>query len=167
MFKIFVAVLAVLPAQVAGVCENTDGKTPKYEYGAKTYSCDRLRFKAGARFNLCQTDEVRTDCQHTCGICCEDSATYKFKLQKSDKEEGCDWILKNKKPEIDVKRAKDYCNGYFSNGASVRSQCQVSCDFCFADVLVTPAPVAVTPAPVSPTPAPVSPTPAPADQDSK
>lgn len=173
MFKIFVAVLAVLPASVVGVCENDKSKS--FKWGDKDYSCARLRMKnnAGPRYNLCQTAEVRTACPHTCGLCCEDSTTYEFYLKSPPyKKKMCPWILQSTKEATDAKRVLDYCNGYSSNGGTVRSACQKSCNFCFNDVLAvppTPAPVAApTPAPVAaptpvPTPAPV--TPAPVDTD--
>ena len=168
MFKVFVAALAVLPASVVGVCENDKSKS--FPWGGKDYSCSRLRMpnNAGPRYNLCQTTEVRTACPHSCGICCEDSTTYQFELKNvPGTMKMCPWILQSSKPETDAKRVLEYCNGYSSNGGTVRSACQTSCDFCFGDPLAvppTPAPVATpTPAPTSaPTPAPTA---APVDQD--
>ncbi len=58
----------------------------------------------------------------------------------------------------DAKRVLEYCNGYSSNGGTVRSACQKSCNFYFNDVLaVPPAPTPVAVPTPAPTPAPVTP----------
>ena len=159
IFKTFATVLAILPTLAFSVCENDD--TVKFPWAGKTYSCKKLRFNAGPRFNLCQDSAVRNSCKQTCGLCCEDSATYKFGQKSNGVLRDCKWLLQSPKNETDVKRTKLYCDGYWSNGRAVRDACHESCNLCFSDVLVdapTPAPTeAPTPAPTPvPTAAPIS-----------
>ena len=135
--------LSVLFASAIGThaaCANNE--TYSAIWDSKSYTCSKLRMdnNRGPRFNLCKAVETRIACPHSCGTCCEDDPLFKFGQKSNDKQQGCDWILKSLKNEIDVYRQTEYCNGYWDNGAAIRAKCQVSCDFCFGTQAPTPAP---------------------------
>ena len=136
-------------------CENDAAYSVTYV--GKAYTCSKLRMpnNSGPRFNLCQQPATLAACPHTCGTCCEDDATYSYNLQNNPtKTQDCAFLTKSDKPAKNQFRFDTYCNGYTSGGVTVRSKCQVSCDFCFGTPTPTPAPSsAPTPAP---TPAPVA-----------
>ena len=153
--------LCVLFAAAVGTTHATcvNDETYSAVWFNKTYTCSKLRMynNRGPRYNLCKTSETRTACPHTCGTCCEDDPLFQFGQKTNDKQQGCDWILKSSKNETDAFRVKEYCTGYWDNGATIREKCQVSCDFCFGTQAPTPAPTPATPAPTpSPTKAPTS-----------
>ena len=136
IFRIITALLlgAYLPFQIYGLCEND--RTFTVTYMDRDYSCKSLRMpnNAEARFNVCQDSSTRSACPHSCGVCCEDSETYEFKLLHSNPSgqlRPCSWILQSSKDSVDAYRQETYCNGYHSGDRTVRDGCPVSCNFCF------------------------------------
>ena len=138
--------LVLLPvgafAQLPSPCLNSDD----YRYagqnksgGTVLRSCSNIRIKETRRQKLCLLSEVRTACPQSCGLCCEDDATFSFPLKKEAKTQKCTWLTKN---NAAVRKA-EYCGIDDSVGdTTIRNECPKSCDFCQNLVpLTTAAPV--------------------------
>ena len=138
--------LVLLPvgafAQLPSPCLNSDD----YRYagqnksgGTVLRSCSNIRIKETRRQKLCLLSEVRTACPQTCGLCCEDDATFSFPMKKEAKTQKCTWLTKN---NAAVRKA-EYCGIDDSVGdTTIRNECPKSCDFCQNLVpLTTAAPV--------------------------
>jgi len=129
-------------AQLPSPCLNSDD----YRYagqnksgGTVLRSCSNIRIKETRRQKLCLLSEVRTACPQTCGLCCEDDATFSFPMKKEAKTQKCTWLTKN---NAAVRKA-EYCGIDDSVGdTTIRNECPKSCDFCQNLVpLTTAAPV--------------------------
>jgi len=138
--------LVLLPvgafAQLPSPCLNSDD----YRYagqnnsgGTVLRSCSNIRIKETRRQKLCLLSEVRAACPQSCGLCCEDDATFSFPLKKEAKSQKCTWLTKN---NAAIRKAQ-YCGMNENVGdTTIRNKCPKSCDFCPILVpLTTAAPV--------------------------
>ncbi len=133
-----IVLLSQLFAGVAATClNNATFKIVSYvDSGNPLKNCKQIRMKQERRESLCPIQSVMDACPHTCGICCEDDDTYRFKLKNIDNIVGCDWITKNRKTK--EKRILKYCTKnntegklHTWGGRSIRDACPKSCNFCF------------------------------------
>jgi hypothetical protein len=138
--------LVLLPvgafAQLPSPCLNNDD----YRYtgqnksgGVVLRSCSNIRIKETRRQKLCLLSDVRTACPQTCGLCCEDDATFSFPMKKEAKTQKCSWLTKKNA----ATRQATYCGVDDSVGdTTIRNECPKSCNFCQTLVpLTTAAPV--------------------------
>ena len=106
----------------------------------KMLNCKQIRYRENRRALMCTFPEVATNCPQACGLCCEDVASYQFKLRNMDVFQSCTWILGNKNMEKIKRRHSIYCTYgeenllYAWGNRTVRDACPVSCDFCFSPV---------------------------------
>ena len=106
------------PPTVNGDCLNS----PDYKYDNEGHNCQWVGNKENRRKSICLEPEVRDNCPQTCGICCDDSSTYKFQHQ-SGQMKFCRWLGKDKS------RQDEYCSSY-SNGEKVKNMCPLACNLC-------------------------------------
>jgi len=98
------------------VCAND--RTYKYQ-NKKKQNCKWVAAKPDRRKNLCKKfTKIRTACPMSCGICCKDDKTYRFKANNG-KRQTCKWIKKKSG------RVKKYCVK-----ANTKSNCPVTCTYC-------------------------------------
>jgi len=111
-------------------CINNDD----FFFNDEKETCQWIRFKESRRSQFCQYQTVRVNCPLSCGLCCEDDASYKFtaKFGKKDKTKDCEWLGKKKK------RQEKWCNekddgdelNEWQNGKMIRDACPKNCNFC-------------------------------------
>ena len=101
----------------------------------KWQNCKWIR-KNIDRLEICKSTDVSTACPQSCGLCCEDSTTFKFPLKRDNTIiVGCNWI--DKKSQKMEKRRRKYCTkpdgklADFYEKRSIRDACPVACNFCF------------------------------------
>ena len=100
------------------VCE--DSSTFEIVHGDEKKSCKWLQTQqAQTREELCKDIGVRTHCSHSCGSCCWDDKTFRFKME-SGRLRSCFWLSKSSN------RILKYC----SSDEHVRQRCRKSCGIC-------------------------------------
>ena len=93
-----------------------------------TQTCAWLRNDESRRQDLCQNEEVVSNCPVSCGHCCEDDSKYIF-VDSMNKRTRCEWIS----IYLPILQEK-YCSSW-QNGHYVRDVCPKSCDFCTTKVI--------------------------------
>lgn len=111
------------------VCENdVDFIIP---FKGEPKSCQDIGMDDTVRRELCKYETVTSHCPNICGVCCLDNSDFFFPGELTGDPRTCAWITKNvKKTEV---RRENHCESKI-NGAVVKDQCQISCDFCFEPV---------------------------------
>jgi hypothetical protein len=104
-----------------------------YTHDDPEQTCSWIRWKEERRQSLCQIEIVRTKCPQTCGLCCEDDASYTF-LNRSSKMKDCAWIIASSQERKDL-----YCSLH-KNGRMVRDGCPSACNVCQAEVKLPEGP---------------------------
>lgn len=143
--------MSLLPGAVNSVCENDPNFTypSNFDPGSPLKNCKNVRNHPERRASMCRIKAVNDACPQSCGVCCEDSATYEFKLKGNQNIVDCLWLTKNDK-KVSIRRGK-YCeiplHNY--NDRTVRDACPVSCDKCQELITAAPtnAPTGVTGSP--------------------
>ena len=140
----------------SSVCENDS--TFSFIHEGTSRGCGWIRKQGdNLRQDLCQDNDIRSQCKVSCGVCCEDDPDYVFAIDGHDRQ--CSWF--GKKPI----RINTYCGKkFYLNGAQVRNVCPEACGNCPSFIsLDNPAPQSASPAlRQNPTPVPMPvPTPAP------
>ena len=134
-------VIAYLPGLVSSACLND----PNFEYPSPVdlnapKNCKQIRNKETRRQAMCTIKAVNQACPQSCGTCCENDYTWKFKLMNNDKMETCEYLYKNdKKKAIRIDR---YCNKspnlYTYEGRTVRDACPDICGICKSQITAAP-----------------------------
>ena len=93
-------------------------------YNGTVTTCQWVRWKEGRRQHLCRVQSIRDHCPQSCGLCCEDDDTYKFR-DKSSMMRNCSWIATTSELQ--------YCN-QFKNSRMIRDACPFTCDFYKSEV---------------------------------
>jgi len=96
------------------------------------FNCKELGSNESLRREYCTYDEVTKACPVACGICCDDSRTFRF-MMKPNNERSCDWIGKVKY------RRKKYCFN-FKKKASIQANCPGVCALCRDPISPTTSP---------------------------
>jgi len=91
----------------------------KYKLKQNNKGCTWIGSRKKRRKNFCSKYKaVRKRCPVTCGVCCEDDTTFKFKLNNGQ-QKGCAWINPKKKNRM------KYCKKPF-----ISSSCPIKCEDC-------------------------------------
>jgi hypothetical protein len=88
-------------------------------------TCEFLRYDEYERQKYCVDTTISDACPQTCGLCCEDSTSFKFRTSDGKKRD-CEWIANH---GTESGQAKTYCNTR-NNGALVRVLCPQACGAC-------------------------------------
>ena len=97
-----------------------------FKYSSSNQKCDWIRWNEGRRQDLCQLEEIRSNCPQSCGLCCEDDPLFEF-LDESSISRNCSWI-----EEFSM---NDYCNRR-RNQTTVKFRCPLACDICKTEVQI-------------------------------
>ena len=82
--------------------------------GSKCYNANErcyswFRDKEEGRVTICgKNDKVRGKCQQSCGLCCGNDESFRFKV--SGKEKSCDWLEKGSSEKKIRNKKKKYCD---------------------------------------------------------
>jgi len=111
------------------VCLNSD--TFRYN-GNDKKDCQWIRNEEDRRVKICSKSiEAHDNCPQSCGLCCEDDASYTFETDNSGMQD-CDWLSKK------TVRQETYCEEW-SNGSTVQNACPETCGLCQDYVSVSPS----------------------------
>jgi len=110
------------PSPSTPVCLNDD--TWNW-FDTDVVTCKWIRNKEARRKKFCPKASVLESCPQSCGICCEDDPSYKFKV--NDKNRSCSWV-----GDKNIRKSK-YCDT-FQNGNMVRNACPYVCGACLTTV---------------------------------
>ena len=147
-------------ADDSSVCKNDS--TFSFTHEGTTRGCGWIRkLSDDIRQDVCQDNDIRSQCKVSCGICCEDDPDYFSVIDGV--ERYCSWFGKK------AIRINTYCGKkFYLNGAQLRNVCPEACGNCPSFIsLEKPAPQSAAPAlrqnsTPAPTPAPTPiPTPLP------
>jgi len=97
-------------------CEDEPPSTPlSFTINGSEKKCDWLSKSLKRRQKFCKKESVSLLCPKSCGVCCEDDYSYRFKLASGVKK-TCSFITK--------KRRKEFCTGKWKKN---KKYCHASC----------------------------------------
>jgi len=97
--------------------------------GKKIKSCSWISRNKNRRSNLCSKKVyVRNACPMSCGLCCANDLTYKFKAKKDGSKRTCKWLNRKSRTGKYCKRSK------------IEANCPIACKFCQDFVSIASSP---------------------------
>lgn len=100
------------------ICE--DSTTFEFIHSDEKKSCKWLQSQqAQTREELCKDVGVKNHCSYSCGSCCWDDKTFRFRME-SGRLRSCFWLSKSSN------RILKYCR----DDEHIRQRCRKSCDTC-------------------------------------
>lgn len=116
----FVLISCILHTATSSPCLNNEA----YKYSSSNQTCDWIRWNEGRRQDLCQLEEIRSNCPQSCGLCCDDDPFFEFS-DGSSITRNCTWI-----EEFSM---HEYCDRR-RNNTTVKFRCPLACDICKTEV---------------------------------
>ena len=77
------------------------------------------------KYDICTSNEIESNCELSCGSCCEDNPFYRLQVSGGEDLKSCHWI------GMKIERTNIYCNLPNEQGVGhVKDMCPVACAYC-------------------------------------